>query len=72
MPMTNFSTSIYFVNAFQANRLTLREHKPATENSLTAMEFEPSEQTIKNILDFASSYEVYETESTGHIEMNLN
>jgi hypothetical protein len=36
------------------------------------MDFEPSEQSIKNILDFASSYEVLDTESTGQVEMILN
>ena len=36
------------------------------------MDFEPSEQTVNNILNFARSYEVLETESTGDVEMILN
>jgi hypothetical protein len=32
----------------------------------------PSDRIIENILNFARSYEVYETEKTGFIEMNLN
>jgi hypothetical protein len=32
----------------------------------------PSDQTINNILNFARSYEVIETEKTGFVEMILN
>lgn len=32
----------------------------------------PSAQTIRKILDFALAYKVMDTETTGHIEMNLN
>ena len=45
------------------------------ENSLTKMvstEIEPSEQSIENILNFALSYEVLETQNAGYVEMILN
>lgn len=32
----------------------------------------PSEKSIKNILDFARSYDVVETKSTGCVEIILN
>lgn len=74
MPMQNYSTLIYFVNNFQndvdVSKLDLVGN--GFENSRTKMDFEPSERTIKNILDFARSYEVLETDSTGYVEMNLN
>ena len=34
--------------------------------------FIPSAKTIRRIMDFALSYNVMESETTGHIEMNLN
>lgn len=73
MPMKRNSTLIYFVSKFYVKQeLSQSEIEELVENSLTTMEHEPSEQCIKNILDFASSYEVLKTETTGHMEMNLN
>ncbi len=69
--MKKHSTLIYLVNNFQV-KSTQRKVVEVNENSLTAMEFEPSERSIKNILNFARSYEVLVTESTGHVEMILN
>jgi hypothetical protein len=69
--MKKRSTLIYLVNNFQLES-TQRKVDVFSEDSLTAMEFEPSERSIKNILDFARSYEVLKTESTGHVEMILN
>lgn len=74
MPMQHYSTLIYFVNYFQkdveASKSDLSENN--FEDELTKMDFEPSESSIKNILDFARSYDALETESTGYVEMNLN
>lgn len=74
MPMQDYSTLIYFVNNFQkdveATKLGLGGN--SFEDSLTMMDFEPSSRSLKNILDFARSYDVLETESTGYVEMNLN
>lgn len=60
--MVKNSTLIYFVNDIQCN----------FEKETKRMDFEPSEQTVNNILNFARSYEVLETESTGDVEMILN
>lgn len=70
--MKKHSTLIYLVNNFQTGEATQNRVDDVIENSLTAMEFEPSESSIENILNFARSYEVIETESTGQIEMILN
>ena len=69
--MKKHSTLIYLVNNFQLES-TQRKVDVFSEDSLTTMEFEPSERSIKNILDFARSYEVLETKSTGQVEMILN
>lgn len=72
--MRDYSTLIYFVNNFHndLDSTSLQKVDNELEDSLTTMEFEPSESSVKNILDFARSYEVLETESTGYVEMNLN
>lgn len=74
MPMRDYSTLIYFVNNFQNNLKSTKIEKVDNdlEDSLTTMDFEPSESSVKNILDFARSYDVIETESTGYVEMILN
>ena len=75
MPMRNYSTLIYFVNNFQADLNSSKTVENGFENSLTKMvstEIEPSEQSIENILNFARSYEVLETQNAGYVEMILN
>ena len=70
--MQDYSTLIYFVNNFQKDLHSNKKVSNDLEESLTKMDFEPSERSLKNILDFARSYDVLETESTGYVEMNLN
>ncbi len=60
--MVKNSTLIYFVNDIQRN----------FEKETKMMDFEPSEQAVNNILNFARSYDVLETKSTGDVEMILN
>jgi hypothetical protein len=72
LPMKKHSTLIYLVNCFQTEEKTQNRFDDVIGKPLTAMEFEPSERSIENILNFARSYEVLETESTGYAEMNLN
>lgn len=72
LPMKKRSTLIYFVNNFQANLSPKSKVDKAIENSLSTMDFEPSERSIKNILDFARSYDVLKTKSTGVVEMIVN
>lgn len=69
MPMKNSSTFIYFVKSFVGNTDCY------SEDNLEEMEstgFEPSEKSIQTILNFAHSYDVVETETTGQIEMIYN
>jgi len=77
MPMRDYSTLIYFVNTFKTDLENTGQNEPdyMAESALTSMEKQscsPSDRTIKNILDFACSYEVVETRETGYVEMNLN
>lgn len=62
MPMQDYSTLIYFVNNIQHD----------VETEMFQAGFEPSERSVTNILDFARSYDVVETESTGFVDINLN
>ncbi len=74
MPMQKFSTLMYCFNSFRSD--CEQCETSIAENELNAAEttneMEPSETSIKNILDFARSYDVLETESTGYVEMILN
>ena len=70
--MKKHSTLIYLVNNFQTEESTTNCVDDVIGNQLTTMEFEPSERSIENILNFARSYEVLETKSTGCVEMILN
>lgn len=77
MPMKKRSTLIYFVNNFQSDfdLFNIESIDNQNENFLAKMENTekvPSDRTIENILNFARSYEVFETEKAGFIEMNLN
>jgi len=76
MPMRN-STLIYFVNQFHLESELFPSEAEMIDygNTLAVMdnaEMLPSDRTIENILNFARSYEVLETEETGYVEMNLN
>ena len=75
--MRNYSTLIYFVKRFHSEfeSFLIESEIDIFENNLAVMdnkEILPSERTIENILNFARSYEVFETEETGFVEMNLN
>ncbi len=72
--MINFSTLIFFVSDINNELETIRgcETEVINEEKHTVSAFEPSERSVKNILDFARSYDVLETESAGYVEMNLN
>jgi hypothetical protein len=73
MPMKKRFTSIYFVKKYPV-------YSPGffgdyDQDSLTGSEnsgFSPSATSVRRILDFASSYEVLETELAGQMEMNKN
>lgn len=72
--MQKLSTLIYVVNKF-TNR-TSEFIEDGFRNFLTTPdeepEFSPSAAAVKNIMDFASAYEVLESKSAGQIELVIN
>jgi hypothetical protein len=72
--MQKISTLIYCINSFQNDcdlvKITLSENELDTLK--TSGKMEPSEVSIKNILNFARSYDAIETKSTGYVDMILN
>ena len=74
--MRKKSTLIYFVKQFNSDSESISfDTDDQFERTLTRMEKNekmPSDRTIQNILNFARSYEVLETEETGYVEMILN
>jgi hypothetical protein len=73
MPMKKWFTSIYLVKKYKVNSPGFLGD--FDQNSLTDLDhagFSPSATSVRRILDFASSYEVLETESVGQMEMNKN
>lgn len=73
MPMQKFSTLFYCFNHFQKDVRNTSIHQ--LENDVEAEilnHMGPSEESIKNILNFARSYEALETQSAGYVEMILN
>lgn len=72
MPMMKNSTLIFLVkNVHAKSGIKVRAYQEH-DNSADLLENHPSENSIENILKFARSYEVLETENTGHVEMILN
>ena len=71
--MQKISTLLFRINSFQADcdHCIVTEFENMVDTTKT-IENGPSEKSIKNILDFARSYDVLESESTGYIEMILN
>ena len=70
--MKKNSTLIYFVNNLNSEKKNQYRLDDVDTDLLTAMDFNPSERSIENIMNFARSYEVLETENTGQVEMILN
>lgn len=73
MPMHDISTLIYCIKTCGG------EFSSETESELfqsfdafETVKMEPSKASIDNILNFARSYDVVETKSTGYVEMILN
>ena len=75
MPMMKNST-LFIVKKFNYQSVERPEvGKTKADSDLIEMESavaEPSARTIRNIMDFARSYNVCETKTTGHVEMILN
>jgi hypothetical protein len=77
VPMRNYSTLIYFVSNYQSEKMSENDNWVDDNiNSFLATipdnDNIPSDLVIENILNFARSYEAYETEDAGYVEMNLN
>lgn len=72
MPMQKNSTLLLLVNEFQNDLLSVQKPDTIDFEVLAKMGNVPSEQSVKNILDYANSYNVIETDSAGYLEMNLN
>jgi hypothetical protein len=77
VPMRNYSTLIYLVSVYQSEKMSNNDNLIDDKiNSFLATipdnDNIPSDLVIENILNFARSYEAYETEDAGYVEMNLN
>lgn len=71
--MKKWSTLIFIVKKIAGNSPDFYEDD--TANFLTETDetiFSPSAGSIRRIMDFASSYEVLDSKSTGDIEMIIN
>jgi len=73
MPMHDISTLIYCINTCNGKLISETESDVigSVDTSETA-NMEPSQASIDKILNFARSYDVIETKSTGYVEMILN
>jgi hypothetical protein len=76
--MSKFSTLNYLINSYQAGKREIeqlqfhKEYNTIQRLNVDQSEFEPSQESIQAILNFASQYEVLQSEKTGNIELNLN
>ena len=73
--MKKNSTLFYLINRFQKDSYSKKKKIESLETIYDKAEcakMAPSRQTINNILGFAKSYEVMETERSGSVEMVLN
>ncbi len=78
MPMSKLSTLNYLINSYQAGKKEVELFQLSEEVSekdmleLDQIGFEPSQNSIDAILNFASQYDVLHSEKAGNIELNLN
>jgi hypothetical protein len=73
--MRKNSTLIYFVNSFQSELKSVKLVETKVDNgpvNTSRKEQEPPDRIVENILNFARSYDVVETQEIGYVEMNLN
>lgn len=76
--MSKLSTLNYLINSYQAWKKEVELFQLSEEVSekdmleLDQIGFEPSQNSIDAILNFASQYDVLHSEKTGNIELNLN
>lgn len=75
--MSEISTLSYLVNKFQSDLNSANTKIVGTQagqlfTTKDDCKIEPSKRSIENVLNFARSYEVLETQKAGYVEMNLN
>ena len=73
--MRKNSTLIYFVNSFQSVLKSVKLVETEVDNgpvNSSQKEQDPPDKIVQNILNFARSYDVVQTEEIGYVEMNLN
>ncbi|MFW6290392.1 MAG: hypothetical protein ACOC0R_05440 [Mariniphaga sp.] len=72
--MKNWSTLVFIVKKYtgpqsKLNDLNYRDFLASDDEKAG---FSPSDQSVKNIMDFARSYEVLDSDSAGQIELINN
>jgi hypothetical protein len=77
-PMSKLSTLNYLINSYQAGKKEIELFQFSygfSDNyklDVDQFGFEPSQNSIHAILNFAAQYEVLKSLTTGNIELNLN
>ena len=77
-PMSKLSTLNYLINSYQAGKKEIEHFQLSDRHSeiynpdVDQIGFEPSQNSINAILNFASQYDVLQSNKTGNIELNLN
>ena len=78
MPMSKFSTFNFLISSYHDGNKEIEQLQfPECDSEdyslyLDQIEFEPSARSVDAILNFASQYEVLQSEKTGDIELSLN
>lgn len=75
--MSKFSTLNYLINSYQTGKKEIELFQfsdgfSENYNEIDQFGFEPSQNSINAILNFASQYEVLQSRKSGSIELNLN
>ena len=70
--MRKISTLTYIIKTYQQNEQKNEFLSEEIFSSFNDDMYEPAPESIDAILNFACSYNVMETKSTGNIELNLN
>lgn len=70
--MRKFSTLTYIIKTYQNEIIKEEFFSEEIFNGFNDEIYEPAPESIDAILNFARSYDVMETKSTGNIELSLN
>ena len=79
LPMSKFFTLSFILNAYRPGqkKTTQKLQSDSFDDEvylqlLDENGFEPSKRSVDAVLNFARQYEVYESETTGSIELSMN